>query len=179
MTAEFSRARRFALAGVALALSALLFRSQIADALVIRGDDYLYRGDSVAALERYRRALSIEPRSQTAADRYVFVSMRVQTRASLDRAIAAATRYLSRRPSDATVLGDRALCYLHEKRYALAQADFERAARSARSPSAYVFAGWAAKRGGRDAAARALWIRALRVSPRYRPARVALTQDRR
>jgi tetratricopeptide (TPR) repeat protein len=176
VTGEFSRGRRFGIALTALLLAGLAFRPQIADALIVRGDDYVYRGDSVAALERYRRALAIWPASQTAADRYVFLNMQLNTARSLHDGIDVATRYLSHRPGDAPILSDRALCYLREKRYALAQADFERAAMAQPTAQSYAFAGWAAQRAGRHRAALWLWKLALRMQPHYRPALIALAE---
>jgi tetratricopeptide (TPR) repeat protein len=179
MSNPFSRSRRFAIAFVALALCAILFHNQIAEALVLRGDDYLYRGDTVSALERYNRALHIAPSSQVAADRFVFVSLQRNTRTSLRTAVQVATHYLSARPHDSVLLTDRALCYLHEKRYARAELDFERAARASETPDAYVFAGWAAEHMGRKNAARVLWEKALSVRRNYRPALIALAEHAR
>lgn len=178
MTREFSRPRRFAAALTALLCAAFLFREQIADALVIRGDEYLYRGKAVEALERYRRAMRVSPLSETATDRYVFVSMQLRDAAALNRAISAAGRYLAMHPNDPAVLSDRALCYLHLGKYALAQADFVDAARSAHTPNYYVFAGWAAQRRGRKSSARTLWRAALSIDPRYGPAVRALAEHR-
>ncbi len=178
MNREFSRGRRLGIAIVSLCVAALMFRREIAEALVVRGDEYLYRGSVLQALERYRRALSIFPGAQVAADRYVFVSMQSRSPHALEHAIAVATRYLDVNQNDALLLADRALCYLHARRYALAQADFERSARVTNSSENYVFAGWAAERQGRHAAAVALWRAALRMRPHYVPALIAL-KDRR
>lgn len=179
MTPEFSRGRRFAVAAVALICAVAVFRSQVADALVIRGDDYLYRGDRTQALVRYNRALAVAPDSEVAADRYVFLSLQRQTRASLGAALGVANRYLYRNPHDAPLLNDRALCYLHMREYGPAERDFERAARAAGSPEEYVFAGWAAEHAGRKRDAVALWHEALRIRPRYRSAVLALREPRR
>lgn len=174
MTAEFSRVRRFAIAGAALLCAAILFRAQVADALVIRGDDYMFRGDHLQALERYRRALLIAPSSEVAADRYVLISLQRQTRASLQLAVGVATRYLERNPSDAAVLSDRALCYLHMRRFDAAERDFAQAARAGHSVNDYVFAGWAASHAGHERSALSLWRQALRIRPHYGPALIAL-----
>lgn len=176
MTQQVPRARRFLVAFLAIACAGVLFRAQVADALVIRGDDYLYRGDPVDALERYRRALSLMPSLQVAADRYVFVSMEEHTAPALRRATDLAGSYLRSHPSDAVLLADRALCYLHLHRYVLAQRDFEKAAQVSRAPGNYVFAGWAALRAGRTPQAKALWRRALRLHAGYRPALIALME---
>lgn len=179
MNREFSRGRRFAIALLAVIGAGVLLKGQVAQALVVRGDDYLYRGDRPAALERYRRAMIFAPGLSVAADRYVFVTMLQHTAPSLNAAIGAATEYLRAHPRDARLLSDRGLCYLHLHWYALAERDFERAARQTHSPSDYVFAGWAAHRAGLRRTARMLWKRALRARPGYRPALIALSEQAR
>lgn len=179
MNEQFSCPRRFTAALVALLLAGMLFRPQITDALIVRGDDYLYRGDPTRAIDRYRRAITIWPGSETAVDRYVFLELQQNTQPSLRDGEIAAAQFLSRHADDATILSDRALCFLHEKRYALAEADFEHAARVTHTAQNYVFAGWAAQHAGRTSAARAFWSRALAVQPRYRPALIALAEHQR
>lgn len=179
MTHEFSRIRRFAVAAVALLFASILFRTQVADALVIRGDEYLYRGSRTQALVHYNRALAIAPGSEVAADRYVFLSLQRQTSASLALAVKVATRYLRDHPDDAPLLNDRALCYLHMRKYVPAERDFARAARASRRPDEYVFAGWAAQHADRGRDAAALWREALHIRPGYRPAVLALLEQRR
>lgn len=164
---------------MALLCAGVLFRSQVADALVIRGDDYLYRGGRVQALVRYNRALLVDPDSEVAADRYVFLSLQRQTSASLAAALAVASRYLHRHPHDAPLLRDRALCYLHLRKYEAAERDFADAARASGAPDAYVFAGWAAQHAGRQRDASVLWHQALRIRPQYRPAALALVEQPR
>jgi tetratricopeptide (TPR) repeat protein len=140
MSEAFSRPRRFFLALITLFCATILFRAQIADALVIRGDEYFYRGEPAQALIRYRRAIALDPRSETATDRYVFISLQMQTAESIADAIAAADAYLRAHPNDTSVLADRALCYLHIRRYALAANDFARAAAISHSPRYALFA---------------------------------------
>jgi tetratricopeptide (TPR) repeat protein len=166
------------LAVCSLVCAAILFRPQLGDALIIRGDDYLYRGDSAQALERYRRALAIAPFSQAAVDRYIFVSIQRQTPGALSSAVEIATRYLSTFPDDETIRADRALCYLHLRRYVEAQLDFEHAAHTSNSATDYVFAGWAAKHAGQRRAAQRLWRQALTAQPHFGPARLALAELR-
>ena len=149
MITQFSRTRRFALAAFALFLASLVFRPQMSQALVVRGDEYVYRGRWAQALERYRRALLIAPSSEIAVDRYVFVSMQLQSHDSLTRAVRLANGYLSRHPHDVTVLADRALCFLHERRYALAAADFDRAAAASHSARYALFARLSARAAGK------------------------------
>lgn len=178
MIGELSRGRRFAVAFFSLLCAAIVFRSQIAQALVIRGDDYLYRGDRQAAMERYRRALSIAPDDEMAADRYVFATMQLRTPGAFGRAVFIASNYLREHPHAAFVYADRALCYLHMRRYRRAERDYARAGSLARSARDYVFAGWAAKRAGAPMRAAAYWSRALRISPGFAAARFALSGGR-
>ena len=176
MNTPFSRMRRFAIAASALLLAACLFRSQIAQALVLRGDDYLYQGRVPEAQERYERALTFDSGLEVAADRFVFVSMERHTRTSLERGIRAATKFLRAQPNDVSLLADRGLCYLVARKYMAARQDFVRAAAISGSASDFVFAGWAARRAGDRVGARRLWRRALEEDPRNRSARIALAE---
>ncbi|HEY8296751.1 MAG TPA: tetratricopeptide repeat protein [Candidatus Baltobacteraceae bacterium] len=171
-----TRARRFLVAAASLSVAALLFRAQLGAALVVRGDDFLYRSDARQARTYYARALRFDPDSESAADRYVFFGLQVRTHASLDAAIGVASAYLRRHPDDGAILADRALAYLIERRYDKAEPDFERAARASRDPRYFTFAGWAALRAGRESVARDLFDRALTIDPRFRPARYALRE---
>jgi hypothetical protein len=71
--AAFTRIRRFALALTSIAIASVVFRSQLAEALVVRGDDFMYRGCRQSALKHYSRAVALDPDLSTAVDRYVFV----------------------------------------------------------------------------------------------------------
>lgn len=174
-----SRMRRFATALLALSLSAAILHAQIADALVLRGDALLYRHQMQHAKELYRRALLFDASSPAGADRFVFVAMQQRTLRSLAEAIDVATQYLRRQPSNVTIRGDRALCYLIEHRYARALTDFENLARAGHDPRSAVFAGWSALHAGERALAFVWWKRALRWAPSYRPALDALEAQRR
>lgn len=176
MMTPFSRMRRFAIVATALLFAACLFRSQMAQSLVIRGDDYLYQGRVPEAQERYERALAFDNRSEAAADRFVFVLMERHTMTSLERGIRNATEFLRAQPNDVTLLTDRGLCYLVARQYAAARRDFARAAAISGSASDLVFAGWAARRAGDRVGARRLWHRALQEDPRNRSARIALAE---
>jgi tetratricopeptide (TPR) repeat protein len=170
----FSRVRRVILALAALFLSALAFRSQISQAVVVRGDDMLYRNRLDAARDRYRRALAIDPSSETAVDRYVFASMERRTPNALAQAISIASTFLKSHPKDGPLLADRALCYLLQHRYRQALNDFRDAAARMRDPRYYVFAGWCARRLGERSDARSLWEAALMIRSGFRPALAAL-----
>ena len=123
-----TRIRRFAVALTGLAIASGVFRSQVAQALVVRGDDFMYRGNRQSALKHYARAVVMDPDLSVAVDRYVFVSMEAHTAAAVRSGILTANAFLSRHPTDATVHADRALCYLTLRRYAAAMQDFEIAA---------------------------------------------------
>lgn len=178
MNVAFSRRRRFCLATMSLALAAWLFAPQVADGLVIRGDDFMYRHASSQALTRYERALRIDRENAAATDRIVFTDMELRTPQSLRLGIDVASAYLARRRDEPVILADRALCYLIERRYAPALADFERVARLRRDARYFVFAGWAAYHEHDRERARALWSSALAIEPDYVPARRALERSR-
>jgi tetratricopeptide (TPR) repeat protein len=176
MTRAFSRPRRFALTAIALVLAAVAFRSQLAQALVVRGDDLTYKGRSADALTHYGRAVWLDPNSSLAVDRYVFASMQRHSMNAIRSGISTATGFLTRNPHDAAVLRDRALCYLVQQRYAAARQDFEHAASASSDPRDYVFAGWAALHTRDAAGARRLWRRALALDERFLPAKIALAE---
>ncbi|HEY8314822.1 MAG TPA: hypothetical protein VIG51_11740 [Candidatus Baltobacteraceae bacterium] len=169
-----TRARRFLVAALSLLLAATLFRAQLASSLVVRGDEFLYRNDISGAATYYRRAIRIDGDFADAADRLAFLAMQKRTQAALAAAVAATTVYLGQHGDDPRILADRAMCYQIEKRYRKAEPDFERAAWLLRDPRYFTFAGWAAARSGSRTRARKLWVAALRIDPRFLPARHAL-----
>lgn len=130
MTNARMNVRRFATAAAALAISGALFRPQLSDALVVRGDELLFKNSRAQALARYARALAIDPDNGIAADRFAFVSLQSHTPEALAGAARTAQTYLRRHPRDAELLGDLALCMLAERNVAEARRDFERAAQS-------------------------------------------------
>jgi tetratricopeptide (TPR) repeat protein len=161
MNPAFGRGRRFLLALFCIAVAACIFRPQIADGLVGRGDDLMYRNRAREALARYARALAIDPESSDAADRYVFVSMEQHRSDALQSAMSEASRYLERKPNDPAVLEDRALCYLRLRQYERAMQDFERAAFLARDPREFLFAALSARRAGDRKNSRRLLLQAM------------------
>lgn len=171
--------RRLGVAAFSLLLATLLFHAQLADALVVRGDDFLIQHRYGSASDRYSRALWFDAGSRSAADRFMFVASQERSLEKLRKAIDVADSYLANRPGDPVILFDRALCFLILKRYRLALADFERTGYLTRDPQTFVFAGWAARRAGRRAQAIGLWQTALRLRAHYRPAIAALAQSRR
>ena len=172
-------ARRFAVALLGIAVSIILFHTQLAGALIVRGDEMLVRNSYDGASNRYRRALWLDSSSSIAADRFIFVSLQRRTPQALRSAVGVASAYLAKRHDDPTVLFDRGMCQLLLKRYRAALLDFDRAARLTRDPQEYAFAGWAAKRSGKLSQAVKLWNAALRLRPGYRPAMAALAEFKR
>jgi tetratricopeptide (TPR) repeat protein len=170
---------RLLLAVMSLTIGLILFRAQLADALVVRGDDLLIQNAYGDAAQRYARALWLDPRSGVAIDRLMFVALQQRKRGALRSAVALASRYLRTRPDEPSILFDRALCYLKLRNYPSAYLDFFHAARMTEDPEQYTFAGWAASRAGRVAQAAALWRLALRIRHDYRPAAMALAELKR
>lgn len=178
MTASLTRVRRTIVAATALLLGTFLFRSQVASALVVRGDDFLYRNDTSAALARYERALALNGGDPAAVDRIAFLGIEQRTRFSLRRATAVTSVYLGSHPNDAIILADRGLCYLIGREYVRAQSDFQRAAEILRDPRYFTFAGWAAYHAHDPQRARRLWIHAMAIDRSFLPARIALEHTR-
>ncbi len=174
-----SALRRFAIAVLSIAISAVLFHTQLAGALIVRGDEMLVRNSYDGAINRYRRALWLDSSSSIAADRFMFVSLQRRTPQALSSAIGVASAYLAKRHDEPTLLFDRGLCQLLLRRYGAALLDFDRAAHLTRDPQEYAFAGWAAKRSGKLSQAVNLWNAALRLRPGYRPALAALAEVKR
>lgn len=166
--------RRLMLAAIGIAASAIVLRPELSAALVVRGDDMLYRADSAAALSFYRRAFLLDGNNAVAVDRYVFVSMITHRKRKIEDGITIASRYLAKHAFDPIVVMDRAMCerLLHDDR--AAEKDFARVGRTRRDPRALVFAGYAALRRGDRQAALGYWHNALLISRRYVPALRAL-----
>ncbi len=170
--------RRFLLAGIACALAALLFRAELASALVARGDDYAARGNASGALKYYGRAIWIDRDLAAGVDRYTFFSFQQKTSGALRSAVVVASAYLKRHPDDGAIRADRGLCFQILKQYSAASRDFTAAANQLHSAQYYTFAGWARYRIGNRLAARRLWNLALKVNPSYSPAVGALRKNR-
>jgi tetratricopeptide (TPR) repeat protein len=174
MSEPFSRIRRILVCGIALAGSAWMLRSPLAQALVTRGDDYLYAGNRYQAFVHYRRSFALDPDSELAVDRIAFVAALQTASAGIASGVGSATAYLHRHPRSSKILADRGLCNLKLHRFDAAFRDFYRAAVLTGDPQTYTFAGWAAKRAGHPVLASRMWRRALAVAPEYRPALLAL-----
>ena len=166
--------RRFGIAGIALVVSTLVLRVPLSSALISRGDDMLYQGDTARALSFYRRALTFNSQDEVAADRFAFVSMTLHRPTNLREAIAVATRFLNVAPSDSVLRMDRALCEWRLRNDRAAESDFGMVGVQRNDPRALVFAGYAALRDGKGADARRWWRAALGIRARYVPALRAL-----
>jgi tetratricopeptide (TPR) repeat protein len=166
--------RRFGVATAGIALSGVLMRGQLSAALVSRGDDMLYRSDTMRALAFYRRALVVDRGDSVAVDRYLFVVMLTHRKGLVERGIELASAYLHSNPRAAAVLMDRAMCEHLLGRDRAAQNDFTLAGRLGRDPRALVFAGYSALHRGRRSEARVLWREALALNAGYFPALRAL-----
>ena len=166
--------RRIALALTGIVLSAYLLRPQISQALVIRGDERLYRGSAADALIYYRRAIEADPTDGDAVDRFSFGAISLRNRALVRAGIEFASEYLRRRPEDDVVRMDRAMACRLVGDWRCAADDFERAGVRKRDATALTFAGYAALALHQRTRAIALWQRALTVNSGFVAARHAL-----
>lgn len=165
--------RRGAIAVLAVALAAQILRPQLAQALIVRGDEQLYAGRPFEALAYYARAVRMNPRDGVAVDRFAFAALTLRNEAAVDESIHLATAYL-RTTEDRAVRLDRAMAYRARGKYANALADFSRAGVSDGDVTALTFAGLMAMRLGRRSEAIVWWRRAVAVAPRWLPALRAL-----
>jgi tetratricopeptide (TPR) repeat protein len=169
-----ARPRRFAIAALALLTAALLFRGQVATALVTRGDDLLRTGDVDGAVSRYLRAVALDPHAAVAADRVAFFLLVRRRPGDARRALAIATGALRAQPNDPRLLADRGLAAQRLARWADAERSFAAAARVAHDPRYAHLAARMAQRAHLAQAARADFLLALALDPRFAPARAAL-----
>ncbi len=170
--------RRIALALLGIAAAAWILRPQISDALVVRGDEFLYRADGRRALEYYRRALTVDGDDEAAADRFAFVAALLRDRGANDEALRETSAYLQRHPDDAIVRMDRAMAYRAAGLSRAALADFSVVGARTSDPRAFTFAGYAAERSGDRPLARRLWRAALALQPGFIAAERALERKR-
>jgi len=171
-------ARRIVIAIAALAVSAVLFRGQVASALITRGDDALRNGDAGAAVRMYSRALAIDPASARAADRLAFFLDMRHARGDAQTAIAVASAALAHVPGDASLLADRGLAEQRLRRWSAAEGDFAQAGAAGRDPRYEHLAGRVALRLGSRSDARRYFRAALALDNAFAPARVALANLR-
>lgn len=173
-----SRSRRVGATGIALFLAFMLFRGQLAAAVVTRGDDVLRSGDVDGAMRLYARALQLDKSSGVAADRLAF-RLALSHRASDARnAVEVVGAALEARPATPALLADRAFAELRLNALPAAERDFARAGDLGRDARYEHFASRIALRRGDRAAARAFARRALGWDRTFNPARALLGQLR-
>jgi hypothetical protein len=93
---------------VSMVLAFMLLRPLIAEALCVRGDEFLRSGAPTTAEHYYRLALASDPNCETAAERFTFASLEIHARPALAAGIKVADAYLMRH-SDEAIQIDRAL----------------------------------------------------------------------
>jgi tetratricopeptide (TPR) repeat protein len=170
--------RRIALALCGIATAAWILRPQISDALVARGDEFLYRADARRALEFYRRALGVDGDDGAAADRFAFVAAMLRDSSANAEALRETSAYLQRHPDDMIVRMDRAMAYRAAGISQAALSDFSLVGARTNDPRAFTFAGYAAERSGDAPLARRLWRAALALQPAFIAAQRALERKR-
>ena len=171
---SISIARRFGLCALALSCSALLLRTEVSCAIVTRGDDELYRGSVDHARALYRRAVRVDPRNESATDRLAFTSIFGHRRARMRDGVNTATKYLLQVGESVAIRIDRALLEEALGEFTAGADDFVRLASLERTAESFTIAGVAVLHANEPDHARALWKRARRIDPTYRPAIIAL-----
>jgi tetratricopeptide (TPR) repeat protein len=168
--------RRIAVAGFSLVCAAMLFRGDVASALVTRGDDVLRAGDVDGAVRAYTRAARLDPRSAVAADRLAFFLLVRRSAGDATRAHAVADAALAAVPNEPALLADRGYAAQRLGRWREAERDFASAARYARDPRYAHLAARMALRVNDRAASREHLRAALALDTKYAPARVLLAR---
>ncbi|MEA2690415.1 MAG: hypothetical protein QOD51_3022 [Candidatus Eremiobacteraeota bacterium] len=174
--APISVGRRFAISFVALACAGVLFHTNVASALVTRGDDALRAGDEDGAVRYYARAARLDVASSVAADRLAFALLTRRHGGDAVLAQAAADTALSVSPRDPALLADRGFAAQQLRRWRAAERDFATAASLARDPRYAHLAAHMARRAGDLHAERAHLHDALALDAAYRPARALLAR---
>ena len=162
--------RRSSVVFVALCASTLILHAQLADALVVRGDELAARGMLPRAEAMYERAIFLDPRSSVSVDRLLFAAILSHRGDRLRNAISRSSTYLRNVPTDDTVRMDRALALQMDGRLTQAECEFQRVGVERRDARALLFAGLDELRGGKRAAAHRLFAMAHRIDPSFAPA---------
>ena len=159
--------RAWLVIAISLAISAVLFRPFVADALVSRGDEFLRAGDLRAARVYYARAVRVDPDSEAAAERFTFVGFRIGGAERLRALLAFADAYVGRHPSSWSVRLDRAFALLAAGMDQPAAREFLRLGDERADFRYFGLAAHAALRAGRPQLARYAFARALALNRRY------------
>jgi tetratricopeptide (TPR) repeat protein len=149
----------------------MLFRPQLASALVTRGDDLLRAGETESALAAYRRALRFAPHDPVATDRLAFTLLLRRADGDAAQAFAAAEAGLHDEPRSAALRADRGLAAARLGRWPQAERDFRAAADAAHDPRYAHLAARMAQRAHDLDRARADLAVAIAIDPTYLPAR--------
>ena len=146
--------RRVVVAAVSLCCCALLFRGNVATALVSRGDALLTSGDLSGAVRIYGRALRIAGNDADAADRLAFAFLLRRGPGDALRSYAAASTGLEAAPQDGRLWVDRGFASQRLSRWRDAEAAFLNAAAMTRDARyARLAARMASRAGDRPAEA--------------------------
>jgi hypothetical protein len=168
------RGRRCVLAAVSLAFAAALFRTQVASALVTRGDDLLRDGNVDGAVRSYSRARRLDAGSAVAADRLAFYLVLRGRDGDAALAYSIAGDALLFAPRDPALLADRGFAAERLARWASAESSFAAAGSAARDPRYFHLAARMAQRAHDAFAFRRDLRDALAFDASYSPARAAL-----
>ncbi|HTD35206.1 MAG TPA: hypothetical protein VK665_16190 [Candidatus Elarobacter sp.] len=176
MTAPIGLTRRFTVALASVACAGMLFRGNVASALVTHGDNQARAGDVDAAVRSYARAIRLDARSVTAADRLAFTLLMRRRTGDAALAFRVADAALRDVPGAPALLADRALAAERLGRWHLAERDFAAAAVAGRDPRYAHLAARMAERVHAAVRVRAHLRDALALDAAYAPARVLLAR---
>jgi tetratricopeptide (TPR) repeat protein len=176
LASAISPLRRVAVAGFSLICAAMLFRGDVASALVTRGDDVLRAGDVDGAVRAYTRAARLDRASAVAADRLAFFLLVRRNAGDAARAHAVADAALGAVPNEPGLLADRAYAAQRLGLWRNAERDFAAAARYAHDPRYAHLAARMALRLHDRTASRDHLHAALALDAAYAPARALLAR---